>query len=77
MISHTPDTGRNYPPAEHEDISQLCHQGMTQGDLNQVNGRPPVQGMRGMGMTQPVRGNRRLNSSPGSSGLDYSFNLGR
>jgi carbamoyltransferase len=53
------------------------YRGMAQGGLYQMNRRAPVQGMGGVGMAQPMRGHRGLDTGPFRGGLDDSFHLGR
>jgi hypothetical protein len=36
--------------------------GVAEGSLHQVNGRPSVEGMGGVGMPHPVRGNRQIDA---------------
>ena len=36
--------------------------GVAEGSLHQVNGRPAVEGMGGVGMPHPVRGNRQIDA---------------
>ena len=50
---------------------------MTQGGLYQIDRGASAQGMGGMGMAQPMRGNRSLYASPFRGSLDDSFHLGR
>ena len=49
---------------------------MAQGGLNQVDRRPPIQGMGRVGMAKPMGRNREINAGPFSSSPHNAPSLG-